>query len=53
MGAHANVVVLGIAGRSAHRISFWRLTPYGIIVTVLTIGLSVPYGWLRYFGPGG
>jgi Na+/H+ antiporter NhaD/arsenite permease-like protein len=53
VGASANVVVLGIAERSGHRISFWRFTRYGIIVTVLTIGLSAPYVWLRYFVLGG
>ena len=49
VGASANVVVLGIAERSGHRISFWRFTRYGIIVAALTISLSVPYVWLRYF----
>ena len=29
VGASANVVVLGIAERSGHRISFWRFTRYG------------------------
>jgi Na+/H+ antiporter NhaD/arsenite permease-like protein len=49
VGASANVVVLGIAERSGHRISFWRFTRYGIVVALLTIGLSMPYVWLRYF----
>ena len=53
VGASANVVVLGIAERGGHRISFWRFTRYGIIVAALTIGLSVPYVWLRYFVLGG
>jgi Na+/H+ antiporter NhaD/arsenite permease-like protein len=53
VGASANVVVLGIAERSGHRISFWRFTRYGLVVAVLTIGLSVPYVWLRYFVLGG
>jgi Na+/H+ antiporter NhaD/arsenite permease-like protein len=53
VGASANVVVLGIAERSGHRISFWRFTRYGAIVAALTITLSVPYVWLRYFVLGG
>jgi Na+/H+ antiporter NhaD/arsenite permease-like protein len=53
VGASANVVVLGIAERSGHRISFWRFTRYGLIVATLTIALSVPYVWLRYFVLGG
>ena len=49
IGASANVVVLGIAARSGYPISFWEFSKYGLIVTVVTIGLSAPYVWLRYF----
>ena len=38
VGASANVVVLGIAERTGHRISFWEFTRYGLIVTVVTDG---------------
>ncbi|GGK75401.1 membrane protein [Sphaerisporangium melleum] len=48
VGASANVVVLGIAARNGVRISFWEFTKYGLVVTVVTVGLSVPYLWLRY-----
>ena len=48
IGASANVVVLGIAERAGHPIGFWQFTKYGIVVTVVTIGLSAPYLWLRY-----
>jgi Na+/H+ antiporter NhaD/arsenite permease-like protein len=48
VGASANVVVLGIAARNGHPISFWHFTKYGIVVTLVTIALSVPYLWLRY-----
>ncbi|MBF8184741.1 ArsB/NhaD family transporter [Nonomuraea sp. K274] len=48
VGAAANVVVLGIAARNGHPISFWQFTKYGLIVTVVTIVLCVPYLWLRY-----
>ena len=53
VGASANVVVLGIAERAGHRISFWRFTKYGLVVTLVTILLAVPYVWLRYFVLGG
>ena len=53
VGASANVVVLGIAERSGHRISFWRFTRYGIVVTLITLLLCVPYIWLRYFAFAG
>jgi anion transporter len=49
VGASANVVILGIAERAGRRITFWEFTKYGLIVTVVTIALCVPYLWLRYF----
>ncbi|GAB1692943.1 ArsB/NhaD family transporter [Krasilnikovia sp. M28-CT-15] len=49
VGASANVVVLGLAARAGHRISFWQFTRYGLIVTVISIALAVPYLWLRFF----
>jgi len=41
--------VLGIAERAGHRISFWGFTRYGLIVTVISVTLAVPYLWLRFF----
>jgi Na+/H+ antiporter NhaD/arsenite permease-like protein len=49
IGASANVVVLGIAERARHPISFWQFTRYGLVVTAATIGVSALYLWLRYF----
>lgn len=49
IGASANVVVLGIAERNRHPISFWQFTKYGLVVTTVTIGVSALYLWLRYF----
>ncbi|HLL69736.1 MAG TPA: ArsB/NhaD family transporter [Micromonosporaceae bacterium] len=49
VGASANVVVLGIAERAGKRITFWEFTKYGLVVTLVTVGLAVPYLWLRYF----
>ncbi|HEY8474869.1 MAG TPA: ArsB/NhaD family transporter [Natronosporangium sp.] len=48
VGASANVVVLGMAERAGRRISFWEFTRYGLVVTVITIVLAMPYLWLRY-----
>jgi len=47
VGAAANVVALGIAERDGHWISFWEFSRYGLPVTVMTVGLAVPYLWLR------
>ena len=49
VGASANVVVLGIAARHGHPISFWRFTKYGSVVAVVTIAVSWAYLWLRYY----
>jgi Na+/H+ antiporter NhaD/arsenite permease-like protein len=49
IGASANVVVLGIAERNGIKISFWDFTKYGLIVTVITIAICVPYLYLRFF----
>jgi Na+/H+ antiporter NhaD/arsenite permease-like protein len=49
IGASANVVVLGVAERSGARISFMEFLKYGSVVTVVTLGISLLYLWLRYF----
>ena len=49
VGASANVVVIGIAARNGHPISFWRFTRYGSIVALVTIAISWFYLWLRYY----
>ncbi len=48
IGASANVVVLGIAERAGQRIGFWEFSKYGLVVTLVTILVCVPYLWLRY-----
>ena len=32
-----------------NRSRFWEFTKYGLVVTVITVALAVPYLWLRYF----
>ena len=49
VGASANVVMLGIAKRNGHPISFWEFTKYGLITTAVTVTLSVVYILLRYY----
>ncbi len=48
IGASANVVVLGIAKRNGHPISFWMFTKYGLVVTAMSIAVSAVYLQLRY-----
>ncbi|BCJ31616.1 ArsB/NhaD family transporter [Actinocatenispora sera] len=49
IAASANVVVLGLAARAGHPISFWQFTRYGIVVTALSVLTAWGYVWLRYF----
>ncbi|MBF9133448.1 ArsB/NhaD family transporter [Plantactinospora sp. S1510] len=49
VAASANVVAIGIAARTGHRISFWQFTKYGIVVTILSTVIAWLYVWLRYF----
>lgn len=49
VGASANIVMIGIAGREGYPIGFWQFTRTGVVVMVLTVAVSAPYLWLRYF----
>nr|WP_272941298.1 ArsB/NhaD family transporter [Kribbella flavida] len=49
VGASANVVVIGLALRAGHPISFWEFTRKGVVMTAITILIAAPYLWLRYF----
>ena len=49
VGASANVVVMGIAQRSGHPVSFGEFTRKGAVVTAVSFVISVGYLWLRYF----
>ena len=53
IGASANVIVVGMAEKSGYRISFLRFMAYGVPVTILTVGISSIYIWLRYYVIGG
>jgi Na+/H+ antiporter NhaD/arsenite permease-like protein len=49
VGSSANIVMLGIAIRSGHPISFGEFTRKGIVVTTISTVLCAVYLWLRYF----
>ncbi|BBX97323.1 ArsB/NhaD family transporter [Mycobacterium lacus] len=49
VGASANVVILGIAGRADNPISFREFTSKGAVVTVMSLAVGAIYLWLRYF----
>ena len=49
VGASANVVVIGIAARNGHPISFWTFTKYGLVVATTTIVVAWVYVGVRYF----
>ncbi len=49
VGSSANIVMIGIALRSGHTISFWDFTRKGIVITTMSAVLCALYLWLRYF----
>jgi len=49
VGSSANIVMIGIALRSGHTISFWDFTRKGIVITTISALLCALYLWLRYF----
>ncbi|MGW6908906.1 SLC13 family permease [Streptomyces sp. NPDC054940] len=49
IASSANVVVVGIADRAGHHISFWQFSRYGLIVTAVTTAIAGLCVWLRYF----
>ena len=48
IGASANVVSAGIAGKSGFKITFITFTKYGALITVLSLIVSTLYIYLRY-----
>ncbi len=51
VGASANVVISGIAGKSGYPIHFLRFTKYGMPIMILTLIISSIYLLLRYYMP--
>ncbi len=48
VGASANLAMAGIAERSGVRFSFLTFTKYGLVVMLISVGISNLYLWLRY-----
>jgi Na+/H+ antiporter NhaD/arsenite permease-like protein len=48
IGASANVVLLAMAQREGHPISFGRYLRYGVPITLGTMLVATAYVWLRY-----
>jgi Na+/H+ antiporter NhaD/arsenite permease-like protein len=49
IGATANVVIVDIARRAGHTISFWRFMAFGLPVMIGSVLISTVYLWLRFF----
>jgi len=49
IGSAANMVVIGISGRSGHPITFAEFTKRGLPITIVSLVISSLYIWLRYF----
>ncbi len=50
IGASANVVVIGIAGREGVKITFMDFLKIGLVVMFTTVGVGTLVLWLRYVG---
>ncbi|HSU80530.1 MAG TPA: ArsB/NhaD family transporter [Candidatus Angelobacter sp.] len=48
IGASANVIVAGLAEREGHGFSYWEFLKIGAPLTLLALGLSTIYIYLRY-----
>jgi Na+/H+ antiporter NhaD/arsenite permease-like protein len=49
IGASANVVIVDLARRAGHHISFWRFLALGLPVMLGSILISMLYLWLKFF----
>ncbi|MCS7083017.1 MAG: hypothetical protein NZ525_08435, partial [Rhodothermia bacterium] len=49
IGASANVIVVGLAERARHKITFVEFFKYGFPIMIGTIVLAHLYVWLRYY----
>lgn len=49
IGASANVIVVGMAAKAGHKISFVKFMFYGMPVMIVTVLISTAYVWLRYY----
>ena len=49
VGASADVVVIGIAARNGHPLSFWQFTKYGLVVAVVTIASAWPHLYRGFY----
>ena len=49
IGASANVIVIGMAEKANHKITFLRFLLYGLPITLLTVSIGSVYVLLRYY----
>ncbi|WP_420265399.1 SLC13 family permease [Candidatus Magnetominusculus dajiuhuensis] len=49
IGASANVIIVGMAGRAGRKITFFRFFLYGFPIMILTVLISTAYIWIRYY----
>jgi Na+/H+ antiporter NhaD/arsenite permease-like protein len=49
IGASANVIVVGMAEKAGHKISFLKFMAYGVPVMFITVFIAMIYVWIRYY----
>jgi len=48
VGASANVIAASLSERSGHPIHFGQFLRYGLLVTLMSLGIATVYLWVRY-----
>jgi Na+/H+ antiporter NhaD/arsenite permease-like protein len=49
IGASANVIIVGMAEKNGHKISFMRFVAFGAPIMLMTVFIAMIYIWLRYY----
>lgn len=49
IGASANVIVVGMAEKAGHKVSFVKFMLYGMPIMIATVFVSMIYVWVRYY----
>lgn len=49
IGASANVIVISLANKQGHTISFMHFLKYGLVISAATLVVSTLYLWLRFY----
>jgi len=49
IGASANVIIVGMAEKAGHKVSFVKFMLYGMPIMIATVFIAMIYVWVRYY----